>query len=144
MEEASLIREACDVEPGHIEATTVATTVSTATSPTSLSQKVWRKVGLAVAPLALLAVAYSALKPSSDANGSVHNVNGLKTVELTGTGTGTGTDTEAQSTWWDPITQCTKDFQEVMDGGLGGVAFGEFDFETQVENERCEHGEGGS
>ena len=35
------------------------------------------------------------------------------------------------STWWDPIEQCTKAFQEVMDNDLGKLAFGDFNFETQ-------------
>ena len=105
-EEASLI---ADMEPG--------VSKTPASSYTFVSPKAWKKVALALVPLAMLAVAYKVLKPSPTAAVT----SSKNTVELTASG----------STWWDPITQCTKEFQEVMDHGLGTFAFGEFDYDTQ-------------
>ena len=109
-ESASLIRDVEQQEK-----------MTSASSPSSASpsQKAWKKVGLVLVPLALLAVAYQLLKPTDPVTGGSKKNDLGSTVELTA------------STWWDPITQCTKDFQEVMDDGLGTFAFGEFDYETQ-------------
>eukprot|EP00438_Fugacium_kawagutii_P001033 Skav205841 [mRNA] locus=scaffold160:446007:453027:+ [translate_table: standard] len=110
-EQASLIQEAaCDVE----RQPAVEAKVSTA-----FSQKALKKVVLAsVAVFALAALAYHQLRAAAPSSrSSVDDVVGL-----------------SGSTWWDPITQCTNRFQEVMDndlGGANGVALGQFDYKTQ-------------
>ena len=103
-EETSLIR--ADVEPAKLSNETV-------TSPSS--QKALKRVAIAVVPLAFLAaVCYFSMPGVQSVPSAVRD-----TVGLSG------------STWWDPIEQCTKAFQEVMDDDLGKLAFGEFNFETQ-------------
>ena len=105
-EEASLIR--ADVESAKLSNETV-------TSPSS--QKALKRVAMAVVPLAFLAaVCYFSMPGVQSVPSAVRD-----TVGLSGSG----------STWWDPIEQCTKVFQEVMDNDLGKLAFGEFNFETQ-------------
>jgi len=116
-EEASLIREACDVEPGQVAAKPVKETLTATSSP--FSQKALKKVGMAVVPLALLATAYHFSKPTT-------NVPALASAMKDTVGL-----SKSASTWWDPIEQCTKTFQQVLDNDLGKLAFGEFNFETQ-------------
>ena len=95
-----------DVEPAKLSNETV-------TSP--FSQKALKRVVMAVVPLAFLAaLCYFSMPGVQSVPSAVRD-----TVGLSG------------STWWDPIEQCTKAFQEVMDNDLGKLAFGDFNFETQ-------------
>lgn len=79
---------------------------NTMTFNKQLSTWQWcHQVALAsVAFLGLAALSYHQLRAAApSSSSSVNDVVGL-----------------SGSTWWDPITQCTNRFQEVMDNDLGG------------------------
>lgn len=126
------MRLMADMEPGDVTPEAVTTsetvpeTVNSVTAPEGTA-RVWRKLAMAMVPLALIAVAYHHSSPFLASShprepwDATTKMDVAETVELTG----------SHSTWWDPNTQCTKMFRHVMQDGLGTVAVGEFDFSTQ-------------